>query len=34
VLANRVVGNILIATGTLVPAMAGSFIKAGLVDWL
>ena len=31
---NRVVGNILIATGALFPAMAGSLIKAGLVDWL
>ena len=34
VLLNRVVGNILIAAGALMPAMAGSFIKAGLVDWL
>lgn len=34
VLANRMVGNILIAAGALMPAMAGSFIKAGLVDWL
>jgi hypothetical protein len=34
VLANRVVGNILIAGGALMPAMAGSFIKAGMVDWL
>lgn len=34
VLANRMVGNILIAGGALMPAMAGSFIKAGLVDWL
>lgn len=34
VLLNRVVGNILIATGALMPAMAGSFVKAGLVDWL
>jgi predicted phage tail protein len=31
---NRVVGNIFIATGALFPAMAGSLIKAGLVDWL
>ncbi|HZD57041.1 MAG TPA: hypothetical protein VE136_09980 [Anaerolineales bacterium] len=34
VLINRVVGNILIAAGALMPAMAGSFIKAGLADWL
>lgn len=34
VLLNRVFGNILIAGGALFPAMAGSFIKAGLVDWL
>lgn len=34
VLINRVVGNILIAAGALLPAMAGSFIKAGLADWL
>jgi hypothetical protein len=34
VLANRVFGNILIAAGALMPAMAGSFLKAGLVDWL
>lgn len=34
VLLNRVVGNILIAAGALMPAMAGSFVKAGLVDWL
>jgi len=34
VLANRLVGNILIATGALMPAMAGTFIKAGLADWL
>lgn len=34
VLAKRMVGNILIAAGALMPAMAGSFIKAGLVDWL
>ncbi|MCL4560686.1 MAG: hypothetical protein M1281_08745 [Chloroflexi bacterium] len=34
VLLNRVVGNILIAAGALAPAMAGSFIKAGLVDML
>ena len=34
VLANRLVGNILIAAGALMPAMAGSFVKAGLVDFL
>lgn len=34
VLLNRVVGNILIAGGALMPAMAGSLVKAGLVDWL
>jgi hypothetical protein len=34
VLVNRMVGNILIAAGALLPAMAGSFVKAGLVDWL
>lgn len=34
VLANRVLGNILIAGGALMPAMAGSLVKAGLVDWL
>mgnify|MGYP000745278182 CR=1 FL=1 len=34
VLADRMLGNILIAAGALMPAMAGSFIKAGLVDWL
>jgi hypothetical protein len=34
VLINRVLGNILIAAGALSPAMAGSFIKAGLTDVL
>ena len=34
VLGNRVIGNILIAAGALMPAMAGSLIKAGLADWL
>jgi hypothetical protein len=34
VLFNRMVGNILIATGAMMPAMAGSFLKAGLADWL
>lgn len=34
VLLDRVLGNILIAAGALMPAMAGSLIKAGLGDWL
>jgi hypothetical protein len=34
VMADRMLGNILIAAGALMPAMAGSFIKAGLADWL
>jgi len=34
VLVNRLLGNILIAGGALMPAMAGSFVKAGLVDLL
>jgi len=34
VLLNRVIGNILIAAGALMPAMAGSLVKAGLVDAL
>lgn len=34
VLLNRVLGNLLIAGGALMPAMAGSLVKAGLVDWL
>lgn len=34
VLFNRVLGNILIAAGALSPAMAGSLVKAGLVDAL
>jgi hypothetical protein len=34
VLANRLVGNILIAAGALMPAMGGTFTKAGLPDWL
>ena len=28
------IGNILIAAGALMPAMAGGFVRAGLVDWL
>lgn len=34
VLLNRVIGNVLIAAGALMPAMAGSFVGAGLVDML
>jgi hypothetical protein len=34
VLLDRVIGNVLIAAGALMPAMAGSLVKAGLVDWL
>lgn len=34
VLFNRMVGNILIAAGALMPAMGGTFVQAGLVDWL
>ncbi|HEY3312451.1 MAG TPA: hypothetical protein VGK00_12495 [Anaerolineales bacterium] len=34
VLANRMFGNILIAIGALSPAMAGTFVKAGIVDAL
>ena len=34
VLANRMTGNLLIAAGALMPAMAGSLVKAGLVDFL
>ena len=34
VLANRMFGNILIAAGALMPATAGTFVQAGLVDWL
>jgi hypothetical protein len=34
VLLNRMIGNMLIAIGALAPAMAGSFVKAGLVDAL
>jgi hypothetical protein len=31
---NRMLGNILIAAGGMVLAMAGSFVRMGLVDWL
>lgn len=34
ILANRMFGNILIAAGALSPAMGGTFLRAGLVDWL
>mgnify|MGYP001037855890 CR=1 FL=1 len=34
VLLDRMVGNLFIAAGAMMPAMAGSFVKAGLVDWL
>lgn len=34
VLANRVLGNILIAVGALFPALAGTFLKLGLADWM
>lgn len=34
VLANRMYGNILIAAGGLMPAMGGTFVRAGMVDWL
>jgi hypothetical protein len=34
ILVQRMAGNILIAAGALLPAMAGSFIKIGLADML
>jgi len=34
VLLNRMVGNILIAAGAMMPAIGGTFVQAGLVDWL
>ncbi len=34
VLVNRMLGNILIAGGAMLPAIAGTFVKAGLGDWL
>lgn len=34
VLLNRMVGNVLIAIGAIAPAMAGSFVKLGMVDAL
>ncbi len=34
VLANRMIGNVLIAAGGLMPAMGGTFVRAGMADWL
>jgi hypothetical protein len=34
VLAHRVIANVLIAAGALMPATAGTFVKLGLADWL
>jgi len=34
VLAHRVIANVLIAAGALMPASAGTFVKLGLTDWL
>jgi len=34
ILANRMYGNILIATGALSPALGGTFLRTGLVDFL
>ena len=34
ILANRMLGNILIAAGALSPAMGGTFLRAGLTDML
>jgi hypothetical protein len=34
ILLNRMLGNILIAAGALMPATAGTFLQMGLVDWL
>jgi hypothetical protein len=34
VLLDRTVGNILIAAGALMPTLGGTFIRAGLPDWL
>jgi hypothetical protein len=34
ILFNRMLGNILIAAGAMFPAMGGSFLKAGMPDWL
>ena len=34
ILLNRVIGNILIAAGAMLPALGGTWVLAGLVDWL
>ena len=34
ILQHRVIGNVLIAVGALMPASAGTLIKFGLADWL
>ncbi|HLC35042.1 MAG TPA: hypothetical protein VJJ70_08605 [Anaerolineales bacterium] len=34
VLVHRVLGNVLIAAGALAPALGGTFLRLGLVDWL
>ncbi len=34
VLFQRMIGNVLIAAGALSPAIGGTFVKAGLPDWL
>lgn len=34
ILFNRMIGNILIAAGAMFPAMGGTFLKAGMPDWL
>jgi hypothetical protein len=34
ILFNRMIGNILIAGGAMLPALGGSFLKAGFPDWL
>ena len=34
VMKDRMIGNILIAAGALLPALGGTFIRAGLADWL
>ena len=34
VLLHRVLGNVLIAAGALAPAMGGTLLRLGLVDWL
>jgi hypothetical protein len=34
VLYDRMIGNLLIAAGALMPTLGGTFIRAGLSDWL